>query len=453
MNQKLLLNGLLSAHESHKRLEHEELGLFTWGYSVTGNIRAIPSRCNDFDTKFDLKTYQQLHDVTIIFDYNGEIHSYGSGKCGQLGHGNTLNLEYPMRIEALAQESIIEISESSSEFAHTLFLNKVGKVFGCGSNESYQAIGVQTADGSKNVMIPQRILCSEDISSIQCGSRFSGAVNKARNKIFSFGRNISGCLGIGSTYYKVHNSGLREVVGLIQKEWKVDSVCFRVAHCLALTTSLQGSQGQNRVWAWGNNTSCQHGNDWPDGQDYTEASPVKYFDESDVAVKKIASGGHHCAALSQDGDLYVWGSNRGRGGLSESNMTILTLPTKINFMFAIVASGDQKSVNIGVLDICVSRAHNLAVCNVFEKGRLRKVCYSWGKNGGGQCGLGNKGDDIHRPKEILFFSRIEEDWSIVKIGVGHNTSYCVVEKSYSHLDDEELQGDKLELLKEYEMIP
>lgn len=66
--------------------------------------------------------------------------------------------------------------------------------------------------------------------------------------------------------------------------------------------------GAGWVYTWG---SGYHGQL---GQDTRQISllpeTVEYFVHYHLAIKQIFGGSHHCAAITKEGELYTWGSNK-----------------------------------------------------------------------------------------------------------------------------------------------
>lgn len=91
---------------------------------------------------------------------------------------------------------------------------------------------------------------------------------------------------------------------------------------------------QGRVWSWGQNSKGQLGN----GTLKSSASKTAVLLGARTQltnVKQIAAGEYHAAALTNSGDVYVWGYNY-NGQLSNSTSNKITYPQKVNL------SGDIK---------------------------------------------------------------------------------------------------------------
>jgi len=349
----------------------------------------------------------------------------------------------PKRIDALVLERIVEVCGSLGDiddeemYPHTLFRSEQMAIFGCGSNNEWQALGRHAED----VLIPQRVLLTENVCSISCGKQSSGAVNASRTKIMCWGSNVAGMLAHGLSFDELQRSGPVAVIGLMGK---IGSFYAGYKRAIVLTTSARDSTIKKTVLVWGSNEWGQQGRGgrvFPSPEAVNvAATPVAYFAERGIEISKVACGFNYCAAITANAALFMWGWNGvGICGVGSREARI-TIPTTVLF-----------APTVRCLDICCSRCHNLAICEEGEFGAIRKMCYSWG------YGIsGNLGHDeyVHEsvPKEILFFSRQEENFSVFEIGVGEETSYCLVKKTFYHLNDLTLQEEKLELLMELEIM-
>jgi len=154
----------------------------------------LPRKIDDYDAKFDIKTFRMLKNrSSIIFDDSGRIYSFGFRTDGRLGERERETRVKPQRIEELAPRRVAQVSGAPAEDGdHTLFLTERGEVYGCGSNEEWQVLGMEHT--AEIVLKPQLVRLPALMSSISCGDLYSGAVNAAKTKIFSWGFNGEGCL-------------------------------------------------------------------------------------------------------------------------------------------------------------------------------------------------------------------------------------------------------------------
>ena len=123
--------------------------------------------------------------------------------------------------------------------------------------------------------------------------------------------------------------------------------------------------------------------------------PIKVNNSSSTlpekSVKYIALGYYHSAAITKDGSLYMWGYNRS-GQLGDGTTTDRYTPVKIMDNVASVSLGGNHSA-------AITKDSNL---------------YMWGGNGSGQLGDGTT-DNKARPH------RVASNVQSVKLGYSHTT--------------------------------
>eukprot|EP00029_Vermamoeba_vermiformis_P013152 TRINITY_DN8072_c0_g1_i1.p1 TRINITY_DN8072_c0_g1~~TRINITY_DN8072_c0_g1_i1.p1 ORF type:complete len:340 (+),score=28.89 TRINITY_DN8072_c0_g1_i1:48-1067(+) len=155
------------------------------------------------------------------------------------------------------------------------------------------------------------------------------------------------------------------------------------------------------VYSWGSNSYGQLGL----GHEKSTSSPkfISAFKEKQVI--RISAGGSFSAALTKEGYVYTWGWGFD-GRLGHLDNKDLSLPKK-------VAGIDQ------VVDIAAGFGHMLAVT---ETGEL----YSWGNNTKGQLGHGDK-KDRNRPKLVVTKIKFYR----VHAGFGHSLALSDKNTVYS----------------------
>jgi alpha-tubulin suppressor-like RCC1 family protein len=163
--------------------------------------------------------------------------------------------------------------------------------------------------------------------------------------VWSWGRNSSGQLGIGSTTPSALPVQVTSLSGIV-------AVAAGENHSLAL-----GSDG--RVWGWGNNGWGQVG----DGTNTMRTSPVQVL----TGAGKIAAGDSHSVAWKSDGTILAWGLNTS-GQLGDGTTTAKNAPQTVPSFS-------------GVASIGAGGTHTLAV-------KTDGTLWAFGGNGYGQLGDG-----------------------------------------------------------------
>ncbi|MBM9502104.1 chromosome condensation regulator [Leptospira sp. 201903071] len=272
--------------------------------------------------------------------------------------------------------------------AHSGFL-KDGNVYTVGRNNFGQlGTGTSTGDGINDAIT--KLNSFSDISSIHFTQNSSMAILK-NGKVFTWGTNANGQLGIGSNNTDPATpsaAGPRlppsEVPGIN------DAVmgAYGFDHGLILKSNgTVVSFGLNNVGQLGNGAT---------GMTATTISstPVSVVGLSDVV--QIVAGSQHSAALTSNGDVYVWGRNQygnlGNGAVDTST-TIHSTPLKVAALS-------------GIKQIANGRDHILALKS---DGKV----YSWGLNASGQLGIGGSGSPTPTPTptEVLNIQNAVSVWA------------------------------------------
>ena len=141
-------------------------------------------------------------------------------------------------------------------------------------------------------------------------------------------------------------------------DWKTMVVGTYYEHCAAI-------KNDGTLWLWGHNEYGEIGDETTDNK----SSPVQTVCGG-TDWKQIASGGNHTAAIKNDGTLWMWGMNSGGGGYGQlgDNTTV----DKSSPVQTICGGTDWKSVSCG-------ENFTAAIKN-------NGTCWTWGENNSGQLG-------------------------------------------------------------------
>jgi len=160
---------------------------------------------------------------------------------------------------------------------------------------------------------------------------------KEGGTVWTWGRNSSGQLGIGTSDFYIHNLPV-QVQGIVG----VISVAAGYSHTVTL-------KEDGTVWTWGGNNSGQLG----DGTTETRTAPVQVTGLSDVIA--IDAREHQTVALKSNGTVWQWGSN--------------------------VITPSQVSGLTGIIAIAAGGTHTVTL-------KADGTVWTWGNNNSGQLGDG-----------------------------------------------------------------
>ena len=130
---------------------------------------------------------------TIVLTMSGSIFSFGKNTFGQLGLGDTQDRHFPTNLKVLSTQRACYIS-CGEEF--TAVLTRDGGVFTFGAG-MYGQLG---HNSTNNECMPLKVfdLMGSEITQISCGRCHTLAYLASSKKLYSFGLNGNGQLGIGT---------------------------------------------------------------------------------------------------------------------------------------------------------------------------------------------------------------------------------------------------------------
>eukprot|EP00475_Leptophrys_vorax_P020711 TRINITY_DN2840_c0_g1_i3.p1 TRINITY_DN2840_c0_g1~~TRINITY_DN2840_c0_g1_i3.p1 ORF type:complete len:282 (-),score=83.25 TRINITY_DN2840_c0_g1_i3:27-872(-) len=246
----------------------------------------------------------------------GKLYTWGRSTHGQLGSDNRKkDFGVPKQVISLDQEFIVSVSCGEN---HTLALTKDGQVYSFGYGKTY-ALGL---NAKQDQNIPKLITFNPaaEIKQAVAGNGFSLFLD-SEGRVYSCGSSEYGRLGHGrgDLYEKVPRL-IRGLAGV-----KVVQIAVGEYHAAALSSD-------GKVFTWGYGKDGQTGSGTTANQDI----PRRVLTElPDKKIVQIACGGGHTGALTEGGELYLWGRGRsgqlGRGDKLESVAAYRPDPLRVEF--------------------------------------------------------------------------------------------------------------------------
>lgn len=292
----------------------------------------------------------------------GMVWAWGDNYDGELGGGKAGGVRpYPAPIPGLT-----DVTAVSGNRANNLGLTRAGAVLFWGASD---------ATSQPTPLLEPRL---KDIVAVAAGGRFGLALRRD-GTVFSFGDNLRGELGTGTT---ADAAGVAPIKGLTG----VSAIAAGDEYGLALTR-------QGRIYAWGDNSAGQLGLD-PNSSGIADTSRPQLI-HGLPRIRAIAAGATHSLAVGEDGHVYAWGEN-GWGELGDGTTDERDTPIRVPGLSGIIA------VAAGVGDDSAGSAayheHSLAL-------RKDGTVVGWGDNSVGELG-DNPADDYVRPAPISGVSDI-----------------------------------------------
>uniref|UniRef100_A0A3Q0S2K7 Secretion regulating guanine nucleotide exchange factor n=1 Tax=Amphilophus citrinellus TaxID=61819 RepID=A0A3Q0S2K7_AMPCI len=221
----------------------------------------------------------------------------GANSYGQLGQGHVEDQASPRlsNIAALQNRAVRAISGGGG---HSVVITESGEVFVCGQNNRGQ-LGL-----GRNTEISTLQHCpvlNRRVTSVACGWDFTLLLTDC-GQLLACGSNAFGQLGVGQAV--THSAELLVVESLKEP---IVSVAAGLRHSLAVT-------GSGCVYQWGTGLfSYAKRALSPHAVPSHLTSKVPSLVPGNInctELHRVTAGAAHCVCLTEDGDLFLWGSNK-----------------------------------------------------------------------------------------------------------------------------------------------
>lgn len=276
-----------------------------------------------------------------------------------------------------------QINFIASGMSHCFAITTMGNCYGWGTNDSGE-LGL----GSEQQLFatPTLLPFKEHTLMVSCGANFSLLLTKNK-QVYSCGSNSCGQLGIGILDKK------KTTPTLIDLPEKVLFVSSGRDHSLLITKNSQNiNKNQTQcVWSFGLNSEGQLGV----GSSVTIQNFPTKINNLPYSVVAIAAGWSHSMALTENGQVYTWGSNvSGQLGYltnsSKSEPHLVPLKEKISKIYC-------------------GNCHSFVMTHT-------NTIYGWGYNGYGQLGTGDLTSNS-TPIQIITNEKYDFPMGLTKIHV------------------------------------
>ncbi len=210
----------VAAGDHHTVLLSNDGTVFTFGSGVDGRLghgdtanRHVPTKIVHGNLSGHTITGIAAGGAhTVLLSSDGTVFTFGLGSHGRLGHGDTGNRNVPVAIEHedLTGHTIAGIAAGGS---HTLLYLSDGAVLSFGQGREGALGHGDTVDRSTPVPIEHESLSGKSIVEVAAGTRFS-VLLAADGTVLTFGRGNEGQLGHGDTSARLDPSPIdSEVFG------------------------------------------------------------------------------------------------------------------------------------------------------------------------------------------------------------------------------------------------
>lgn len=376
---------LVAAGEAHSLALNNRGTVWSWGggeygklgHGDTANVSS-PKIVEELrHTKVKNLSVGAFH--SLVLTSTGLVYSWGGGSYGKLGHGESMNQIIPRHIEKI--ENVVALAAGSF---HSAFVTSVGNLYLCGyggngrlgngnnasSNYPDQVRSLKNeilVDSTKTEVLTskQGMTLSDIIQPRELIRMYGGGFHSVgltdQGMIFAFGDGKYGQLGINLDHLKRHEKREKLEPKFVPGISNAKFVACGTNHTLVIT-----KDGKMASFGRGAGGVLGHG----DATDQPEPRLIRTLAYKNVV--QCATAEMHCAACTDEGECFTWGSGD-FGKLGHGELNDETTPR-------LVAALDGKKV----IQVACGFSHTLALIS----GSLD--VYAWGSGHGGKLGLGDE---------------------------------------------------------------
>ncbi|KAM0946100.1 putative chromatin regulator PHD family [Dioscorea sansibarensis] len=322
----------------------------------------------------------------------GEVFTWGEESCGQLGHGNDLDICRPRLVESLSLWSMDYVA--CGEY-HTCAISTAGDFFTWGDGTHNTGLLGHGTDASH--WIPKRVsgpLEGLQVLSAACGTWHSALIT-FNGKLYTFGDGTFGVLGHGDRESIGYPKEVESLHGL-----RTVKVACGLWHTAAIV-EVMGQAGVNvvsrKLFTWGDGDNYRLGH----GDKEARLIPTCVPSLIDYSFHQLACGHNITVALTTSGHVFTMGSiAHGQLGNPQSDGKIPCLV--------------QDKLAGELVEEIACGAYHVAVLT------SRSELYTWGKGANGRLGHGDL-EDRKTPTLVEAF----KDRHVKSISCGSNFTACI----------------------------
>ena len=333
----------LSAGKFHSLAVSKDGNLYSWGHGRHGKLGHGDELSQPLPLKVlaligqRVKTVATADSHVLVVTEYGALFSWGSDTFGQLGHGNTASgksfLSSPTKVNYFKRMNVVGVAAGES---HSVCFSSDGEVYSWGSNKSGQ-LGV--SDIKVSTSIPTRV--KTDVFAIQVSASYSGSLLLGNNMSQSLTKKSR----VKTNDVLQWGNGIRYPKKVLfasqNKRYDAEtcpsSICSGENRIINITQISSGKfhnvavSFQGYLYTWGLHVDqLGHGADdtKPVISNPTLLESLMPENGGGRIVYTCASSNRTCA-ISDVGDLFVWGSTQETGVLGPNNGKYQPVPKRV----------------------------------------------------------------------------------------------------------------------------
>ena len=301
----------------------------------------------------------------------------------------------------------IRIVKVSNGSYHSFGLTSDGRIYAWGRNTSGE-LGIGTTLARSNVPIAVKTtgtpMDGKVVKQVEGGGRYEGSHSIALasdGTVYTWGLNQYGQLGNNTTTNSRSPIAV-QAAGTPLAGKTIVQVAAGADHSLALDSD-------GALYAWGSNAYGQLGNGTTTNSSVPVAVKIAGTPLAGKTIIQIVAGANHNMVLTSDGAIYTWGWNY-HGQLGNNTKT------NSNTIVAVQTIGTPLAGK-KIVKIAAGQGHSLALT---DDGRV----YTWGRNDTGQLG-NNATTDAMLPVAVTVTGTPMNNKTIIEIASGARHSLAI----------------------------
>ena len=266
---------------------------------------------------------------TLATDSSGDVYSWGVGNYGNLGHGDTANIDRPKLIDLL-KGKMIKMTGAGSK--HSLALSSKGDVYSFGHGDNGR-LGNNERRGCLSPEIIGGLMDGIFVVYCDAGEAHSAIIDD-NGVLYMFGAGSYGRLGLGEE----SDALVPTSVDTLRKH-KIAMVSCGAFHTMCITKSQE-------LWGFGGRLYGKLGDGSSTGNAVTPTliSPEAGDGSDPSGFIQVSCGTFHTAALTAAGHIKTWGfDGQGQLGLKNNNFQNHPAPQVVHNLDNVQCTGKLAS--------------------------------------------------------------------------------------------------------------